>query len=133
MKNKAAFLDRDGVINKKREDYVKSLDEFEILDGVAESIKILKDNGFLVIVITNQSAIDRKLLSIKSLGVVKSFIDLFFGKIFSFHILIKISKFLSLREVKTALFSITESSIGVFKKIGSTAHCKLIVPNNLSK
>lgn len=70
MKNKAAFLDRDGVINKKREDYVKSLDEFEILDGVAESIKILKDNGFLVIVITNQSAIDRKLLSIKSLDAI---------------------------------------------------------------
>ena len=33
MKNKAVFLDRDGVINKKREDYIKSLDKFEIFDG----------------------------------------------------------------------------------------------------
>jgi len=56
--NKTVFLDRDGVINKNRSDYVKTIDELEILD-IADSIKKLKDNGFLVVVISNQSAINR--------------------------------------------------------------------------
>jgi D-glycero-D-manno-heptose 1,7-bisphosphate phosphatase len=59
--HKAIFLDRDGVINKERIDYVKTPSELEILSGVAESIKQLKDAGFLIIVITNQSAINRGL------------------------------------------------------------------------
>lgn len=62
MKCQAIFLDRDGVINKKRNDYVKNAEEFEILDGVGEAIKILKKK-YLVIIITNQSAIGRNLLT----------------------------------------------------------------------
>ena len=61
IKKKAIFLDRDGVINKERKAYVKTKDELEILPNVAKSIKNLKDHGFHVIVITNQSAINRKL------------------------------------------------------------------------
>lgn len=57
---KAVFLDRDGVINKERSDYVKTVEELVILD-VTNSIKKLKDNGFLVVVISNQSAINRGL------------------------------------------------------------------------
>src|SRR5690348_13668724 len=63
MAKKAIFLDRDGVINKERLDYVKNISEFEIFDDVAEAISLLKQNNFLVIVITNQSAINRNLLS----------------------------------------------------------------------
>lgn len=59
--NKAVFLDRDGVINKERKDYVKTIDEFEIYENISECIKKLKDNGFKIIVITNQSAINRGL------------------------------------------------------------------------
>ena len=58
--HKAVFLDRDGVINKNRDDYVKNINELEILD-VADSIKKLKDNNFLVVVVSNQSAINRGL------------------------------------------------------------------------
>jgi D-glycero-D-manno-heptose 1,7-bisphosphate phosphatase len=61
--HKAIFLDRDGVINKKRNDYVKTLDELEILPGIAESIKLLQDKGFIIVVVTNQSAINRNLTS----------------------------------------------------------------------
>lgn len=57
---KAVFLDRDGVINKERPDYVKNVKELEIFD-VASSIKKLRDGGFLVIVISNQSAVNRGL------------------------------------------------------------------------
>lgn len=58
-RNKAIFLDRDGVINKKRDDYVKTIDELEIFPNAPILIKELKKNGFLVVVITNQSAINR--------------------------------------------------------------------------
>ncbi|MGI0086684.1 MAG: D-glycero-alpha-D-manno-heptose-1,7-bisphosphate 7-phosphatase [Nitrosotalea sp.] len=71
--HKAIFLDRDGVINKERTDYVKTSSELEILSGVAESIKQLKDAGFLIIVITNQSAINRGLTnhdSVKNIHII---------------------------------------------------------------
>jgi len=56
---KAIFLDRDGVINKERSDYVKTVDELVILNDIASPIKKLRENGFLIVVITNQSAINR--------------------------------------------------------------------------
>ena len=56
---RAVFLDRDGVINKERTDYVKNIQELEILPNVAEPIKKLKTAGFLIVVVTNQSAVNR--------------------------------------------------------------------------
>ena len=70
MKNKAVFLDRDGVINEKRNDYVKNIDEFKIFSGVGDAIKLLRDKGYLVIIITNQSAIGRKIISEKKLDEI---------------------------------------------------------------
>ena len=58
---KVVFLDRDGVINKNRKNYVKNVDELEIFPEIGNLIKRLKNNGFLIIVITNQSAINRGL------------------------------------------------------------------------
>jgi len=66
-KEKVVFLDRDGVINKERKDYVKSVKELEIFSDVWMPIKKLKDSGFLLIVITNQSAINRGLTTDKNL------------------------------------------------------------------
>ena len=60
MKNKAVFLDRDGVINEKRNDHVKSINEFKIFSGVGDAIKLLRNKGYLVIIITNQSIINRQ-------------------------------------------------------------------------
>ncbi len=59
--NTAIFLDRDGVINKEKHDYVKSVDELEIFPYVGNSIKKIHELGFLAIVISNQSAINRGL------------------------------------------------------------------------
>lgn len=58
---KAVFLDRDGVINEEKKDYVKQVNELKILSDVPSSVKKLKDAGFIVVVITNQSAINRGL------------------------------------------------------------------------
>ncbi len=55
---RAAFLDRDGVINVDRA-YVHKIEEFEWIPGVLEAARILADAGFLLVVATNQSGIGR--------------------------------------------------------------------------
>ena len=73
--HRAIFLDRDGVINKEREDYVKTVEELEIFPEVAESVINLKSVGFLVIVITNQSAVNRKLTTHENIDKIHSAIQ----------------------------------------------------------
>lgn len=63
MSKKVIFLDRDGVINKDSPFYIKSWAEFEFLPGSLEAIRALTLNGFEIIIITNQSAINRKIIS----------------------------------------------------------------------
>ena len=57
------FLDRDGVINRMRSDYVKSWEEFDILPGSIEAMARISRSGRAVIVLTNQSAIGQGLVS----------------------------------------------------------------------
>lgn len=59
--NPCVFLDRDGVINVERGTYTWRIQDFEIIDGVVESLERLKKNGFLIIVVTNQAGISREL------------------------------------------------------------------------
>jgi D-glycero-D-manno-heptose 1,7-bisphosphate phosphatase len=63
MPKAAVFLDRDGVINRDRPDYVKSWEEFEFLPGVLEAFRVLASGPHLVVVISNQSCIGRGLVS----------------------------------------------------------------------
>jgi D-glycero-D-manno-heptose 1,7-bisphosphate phosphatase len=58
QKRKAAFLDRDGVINVDH-GYVSSPEQFEFIDGVFDACRHLQQQGYLLIVITNQSGIGR--------------------------------------------------------------------------
>lgn len=58
MGNKAVFIDRDGTINIDGP-YLDNPDRFEMYQGVGEGVKKLKDDGFKIIVITNQSGIAR--------------------------------------------------------------------------
>ncbi len=63
MKNKAVFLDRDGVINVDILTYTWKKEDFKILDGVFESCRKFTEAGFKLIVITNQGGIDRGMCS----------------------------------------------------------------------
>ena len=72
MSKKAVFLDRDGIINQKRNDYVKSLEEFQINEKIFDVIREIKKKDYLVIIVTNQSAINRKLLTINILNDINS-------------------------------------------------------------
>lgn len=61
---RTVFLDRDGVINRlDMGSYVTSWDKFRFLEGVIEAITELNRAGFLIIIITNQSAINRGLMT----------------------------------------------------------------------
>ncbi len=64
---KAIFLDRDGVINIRKNRYITSYDDFEIISDVSKWLKKLYDNNFKLIVVTNQSAIAKGLISINDL------------------------------------------------------------------
>lgn len=58
---KCVFLDRDGVLNKDNPNYTYRVSDFEILPGVLEAVEQLKAAGYLLIVITNQSGIAKKI------------------------------------------------------------------------
>jgi D,D-heptose 1,7-bisphosphate phosphatase len=69
--NKATFLDRDGVINKEV-GYLSDPNDFEFLEGSIEALKILKQKGYLLIIITNQAGIARGFLTEKTLTSIHS-------------------------------------------------------------
>ena len=62
---RAVFLDRDGVINRKppEGEYVRAWAEFELLKGAAPAIRVLKEMGFLVLVVTNQRGVARGVMT----------------------------------------------------------------------
>lgn len=55
-KNKAVFLDRDGVLNHEQGDYIRRVEDFIILDNY-DALKTLQDKGYLLIVATNQGGL----------------------------------------------------------------------------
>jgi histidinol-phosphate phosphatase family protein len=63
LKLPAVFLDRDGVINADRLDYVKSWEEFQFLPCSLEALAALSKARYRIVVITNQSAVGRGLLT----------------------------------------------------------------------
>ncbi|HZY45689.1 MAG TPA: D-glycero-beta-D-manno-heptose 1,7-bisphosphate 7-phosphatase [Anaerolineae bacterium] len=59
----AIFLDRDGVINRNRNDYIKAWSEFEFLPGSLNALQRLASLEWPIVVITNQSAVGQGLIS----------------------------------------------------------------------
>ncbi|NML64727.1 HAD family hydrolase [Hymenobacter sp. RP-2-7] len=60
-KNKAIFLDRDGVLNEEMGDYVWTPDRFRVLPDVPASLARLKAAGYYLLVVTNQAGIAKGL------------------------------------------------------------------------
>ncbi|QHW35058.1 HAD family hydrolase [Paenibacillus rhizovicinus] len=52
------FLDRDGVINVEK-NYVYRIEDFEFMDGILDVLGYFQEQGYLLIVITNQAGIGR--------------------------------------------------------------------------
>ena len=74
---KIVFIDRDGVINKDpggwtEHSYVTRWEDFHFLPGVKEAIKKLNDNGYDIIVISNQGGVSKKFFSQDALDEITS-------------------------------------------------------------
>ncbi len=65
----AVFLDRDGTLIREV-NYLCKPEQVEILPGVADALRSLREYGFKLIVVTNQSAIARGRLSESELGLI---------------------------------------------------------------
>ena len=78
-KQKAVFLDRDGTINKYV-GFLRSIDDFELIDGAAEAIRKINEAGYLAIVVTNQPVIARGEVSFEELEEIHNKMETLLGK-----------------------------------------------------
>lgn len=67
---KLLILDRDGTLNRNRDDYVASPDEWEALPGALEAVARINHGGWRVVIATNQSGIGRGLFDMASLNAI---------------------------------------------------------------
>ena len=73
-KNKAFFLDRDGVINKDI-GYLNKKSQFKWLPGVKRAIKLLNEKKYKVIVISNQAGVGKGFIKPKFLNELNIWIN----------------------------------------------------------
>lgn len=70
---KAVFLDRDGVLCEDT-DYITSFEKLHIFEFAKEAIKLIKDKRYLAIVISNQSAVARNMMTEMELKELNSYL-----------------------------------------------------------
>ena len=75
MKHQLVILDRDGVINEERVDFIRSVDQWQPLPGSLEAIARLCEAGLKVAVATNQSGVGRGLMSVANLQAIHDRLD----------------------------------------------------------
>lgn len=78
-KQKAIFLDRDGTINKYV-GFLRNIDDFELIDGVAEAIRKINESGYLAVVVTNQPVVARGEVSFEELEEIHNKMETLLGK-----------------------------------------------------
>lgn len=76
---KAVFLDRDGTINRYV-GFLRNIDDFELLDKVPEAVRLLNEQGYLAVVITNQPVIARGEVSETELAEIHRKMETLLGK-----------------------------------------------------
>lgn len=77
-KQKAVFIDRDGTINKNV-GFLRDINDFELIEGVADAIKLINRSGYLAIVITNQPVIARGEVSFSELQEIHNKMETLLG------------------------------------------------------
>ncbi len=77
-KQKAVFLDRDGTINKYV-GFLRDIDDFELLPGVTEAVRLINASGYLAIVVTNQPVIARGEVTVEQLQEIHNKMETLLG------------------------------------------------------
>ncbi len=57
---KAVFIDRDGTLIEEV-NFLSRLEDLRLFDYTSEAIRLLRDDGFLIVVVTNQSGVGRRI------------------------------------------------------------------------
>ena len=72
---KVAFLDRDGVLNSSKinNGYIGKVKDFKWIPGAKKSLKLFKNSGFKIIIVTNQSGIARNYFSLRDLYIINRY------------------------------------------------------------
>ena len=78
-RQKAVFIDRDGTINKHI-GFLRDIDEFELLPGVADAVKMINQAGYLAIVVTNQPVIARGEVTATELQMIHNKMETLLGQ-----------------------------------------------------
>ena len=71
---KAVFLDRDGVINRNLNNYVQSIEDVHIIPRSLQAIANLTKSEYAIVIVTNQSAIGRRLMTPEIAQQINKFI-----------------------------------------------------------
>ena len=77
-KQKAVFLDRDGTINRYV-GFLRNIDDFGLLPGVAEAVRLINSSGYLCIVATNQPVIARGEVTVEELDTIHNKMETLLG------------------------------------------------------
>ena len=72
-------MDRDGTINKYV-GFLRNIDDFELIGGVAEAIRKINESGYLAIVVTNQPVIARGEISFEELKEIHNKMETLLGQ-----------------------------------------------------
>lgn len=78
-RQKAVFLDRDGTINIYK-GFLTKPEDFNLIDGVAEAIRLINNSGYLVIVVSNQPVIARGECTFEELQTIHNKMETLLGK-----------------------------------------------------
>lgn len=77
-KQRAVFLDRDGTLNKYV-GFLRNIDDFALLPGVAQAIRAINDSGCLAIVVTNQPVVARGEVTLAELQQIHNKLETLLG------------------------------------------------------
>jgi D-glycero-D-manno-heptose 1,7-bisphosphate phosphatase len=69
---RALFLDRDGIINQDF-GYVYKIEDFKFCDGIFELLRVFRDRGYIIFIVTNQSGIGRGYYTLEDFNKLTEF------------------------------------------------------------
>lgn len=69
------FLDRDGVLNQnaKPHEYISRPEDYIMLEGAADGVRLLNEAGFRVLLATNQRGIARGIITVDNLNLIHGY------------------------------------------------------------